>query len=49
MSYFPYVANSDMFRSYNDYQGTGNVFTIKESIPKVLKRNNRKEDIYPIL
>jgi hypothetical protein len=49
MSNFPYVTNSDIFRSYNDYQGTGNVFTIKESIPKVLKRNSCKEDIYPIL
>jgi len=46
MSYFTYVANSDIFRSYNDYQGTVNVFTIKESIPKVLKRNSCKEDSY---
>jgi len=46
VSYFHYVANSDMFRSYNDYQGTDNVFKIKESKPKILKLNSCKEDRY---
>jgi hypothetical protein len=35
-----------MFRSYNDYQGTSNVFTMEESVPKVLKHNRCTEKKY---
>jgi len=43
MYYFPHVANSTCFGPSN---GTSNVLTIKESIPKVLKHNKCKEDKY---